>query len=121
MSPTLLAAALRLDAVVDRVEGEVAVIEWRVGALADVPLGLLPPDTGEGDRLVVEIAPAAGAEARAITPSALDLPGDGRPPVLLLPPEVHLAPGLPYRIDFQPAAAGPAGWTHPSPDQGVSP
>ena len=36
---------------VDRVEVDIAVIEWPGGVTTDVPVSALPPDTREGDRL----------------------------------------------------------------------
>ena len=38
---------------VDRLEGPFAVVELRLGVLVDVPLAMLPPGTGEGDRLLL--------------------------------------------------------------------
>ncbi|MFZ5480399.1 MAG: DUF3006 domain-containing protein [Myxococcota bacterium] len=52
--------------VVDRIEGEVAVLEI-AGRLVDVPASLLPEGALEGDRLVLARGPAADltdAEAR---------------------------------------------------------
>jgi hypothetical protein len=44
--------------VVDRVEEEIAVVELAAEVYADVPLRLLPPGTGEGDRLLLRWQPA---------------------------------------------------------------
>lgn len=55
MTPVLLAVALRAVVVVDRVEGDVAVVEAADGALFDWPVAALPPGAREGDRLVVRV------------------------------------------------------------------
>ena len=124
MRAALLVASLRLDAVVDRVEGQVAVLEWHAGEYADVPLALLPLDANEGDRVVLWVWPEAASPALAsvaLTPVALDLAGEPSPPILHLPSEAALVPGHLYFIDFQPAVAGPAGRSTPRPDAGVLP
>lgn len=124
MTTALLIASLRLDAIVDRVEGEVAVLEWRAGEYADVPLVLLPLDANEGDRVVLWVWPESPDEALAsiaLTTATLDLAGDLAPPILHLPSEARLVPGHPYFIDFQPAVPGPAGRSNQRPDAGVSP
>jgi len=36
---------------IDRIEDDVAVVEWTADTTSDLPLNLLPPDTREGDRL----------------------------------------------------------------------
>lgn len=39
-------------AIVDRIEGPVAVLEWRDLSLSEVPVEILPVDVSEGDRVV---------------------------------------------------------------------
>ncbi len=36
---------------IDRIEDDVAVVEWTPDTIGDLPLNVLPPDTREGDRL----------------------------------------------------------------------
>ena len=62
MRTTLLILGARLgaasfDAVIDRIEGEVAVIELPNAALCDLPVAWLPPPAREGDRLRVRLGP----------------------------------------------------------------
>ncbi len=40
-------------AVIDRIEGPVAVLEWRDMTITEVPVDVLPPGAGEGDRVVL--------------------------------------------------------------------
>lgn len=47
---------MTVEVVVDRIEGELAVLEV-AGATFDWPLAALPPETREGDRLSVTFAP----------------------------------------------------------------
>jgi len=42
---------LQLLGTVDRIEGEVAVVEWRDGSFSDVPAALLGDGLDEGDRI----------------------------------------------------------------------
>lgn len=46
--------------VVDRIEGDLAVVEVDGGAVLDLPLWLLPPGVREAD--VVSVTPAAGED-----------------------------------------------------------
>ena len=39
--------------IVDRIEGELAVVEWPDRAFTEIPLAALPPGVQEGDRLVI--------------------------------------------------------------------
>ncbi len=50
--------------IVDRIEGEYAVVEWDVDGFADVPLGLLPPGVREGDQVLLPKSPRAGGRRR---------------------------------------------------------
>jgi hypothetical protein len=51
--------------VVDRIEGEVAVVEI-AGVTTDIPLSELPPGVKEGDQLVFSVVPrSAEDEAKA--------------------------------------------------------
>jgi hypothetical protein len=40
-------------AVIDRIEGPVAVLEWSELGITEVPVEVLPPGAGEGDRLLL--------------------------------------------------------------------
>lgn len=44
---------------IDRIDGDMAVVEWSAGALGDVPLKLLPPGTREGDRFRLKWRPVS--------------------------------------------------------------
>ena len=41
--------------VVDRIEGELAVVEWTDGGWSDLPLELLPETTGDGDTVALSL------------------------------------------------------------------
>ena len=72
--------------VVDRVEGDLAVVEVDGGAVLDLPLWLLPAGTREGDvvtvaasgeedgalRLTLRVDPAAGARGREAAAARLE-------------------------------------------------
>jgi hypothetical protein len=58
-------------AVVDRIEGEVAVLEWQDLTFAEVPVEVLPPGVEEGDRLVLH--------ARSLPPSSVARASGTRP------------------------------------------
>lgn len=86
-APTLLAACAL--AVVDRVEGPVAVLDWCGLARVDVPRAALPAGVGEGSRLqLVSVPPdpvssprvEAGEEARADQPERAVLSTSGVKP-----------------------------------------
>lgn len=49
---------------VDRIEGDVAVVETATG-FVDLPLSFLPPGVGEGDRVRVRVRALASSEARS--------------------------------------------------------
>lgn len=53
MSAALL--VLQLCGTVDRIEGSLAVVEWELGELSDVPLQHLPPRIGEGDPVCLHL------------------------------------------------------------------
>lgn len=81
----VLAAGLALT--VDRIEGSWAVVEWADGSLSDLPLGLLPAGTHEGQRLVLyaqqptDRPPAQPQSRPAVaspSPSPLATHGNGR-------------------------------------------
>ena len=103
MSPGVLFLGLRLLGTVDRVEGRMAVIEWRLDAFGDLPVALLPVGLGEGDHIQVRLALYDGGPALALDTRRLLLL---RPPapdaVLLLPPDARLVPGRRYRIGVSP-------------------
>lgn len=40
-------------AIIDRIEGPVAVLEWNDIGITEVPVEILPPHAGEGDRVVL--------------------------------------------------------------------
>ncbi len=71
---------MELDVVVDRFEGEVAVLEI-LGHTVDWPMALLPEDVAEGDRMVlrwsrVEHPDLSEAEARLERLRRAGPPGD---------------------------------------------
>ena len=75
---------------IDRIDGEVAVVEWSAGALGDVPMALLPPDTREGDRFRLKW--------RLVSRSPVQAPPDRHLPTAeaLAPTRVQLrAPPMP--------------------------
>lgn len=51
MSPVLL--VFGAVAVIDRIEGPVAVLEWHDLTITEVPVEVLPPGAGEGDRVLL--------------------------------------------------------------------
>lgn len=53
MSAALL--ALQLCGTVDRIEGDLAVVEWQEGDLVDLPLAHLPRRLGEGDTVCLQL------------------------------------------------------------------
>ena len=62
----LVVLAATLTGTVDRIEGEFAVVEWETASVADtwltdVPLTVLPPGLGEGDRVRVWMGSIPGA------------------------------------------------------------
>ncbi len=65
-------SAAPLWVVVDRIEGERAVLEWSDGSLGEVPIKVLPPGTREGDRLVPQFI---GADASSSPPAPTQRPG----------------------------------------------
>ena len=62
---------LYLHGVVDRVEGDMAVVEWRADAFTDVPLALLPAETAEGCHLYLTVDPAPDGPLLALDAQAL--------------------------------------------------
>lgn len=62
---------VRLDAVVDRIEPPMAVLEWSSGQLTDMPLALLPADVAEGCRLEVRLHRTRTGLPLAAPPPAL--------------------------------------------------
>ena len=87
MSWAALALGLRLTGVVDRVEGDVAVVCWGPDQQADLPLAALPR-AREGAGLVLRVRPAPRG-ALALNPRALA----GRSGRLDLPVAARLEPG----------------------------
>jgi len=71
---------------VDRIEGDIAVIEWTAGALGDVPLVLLPPGTREGDQLRLQWRPVSPDRPDVQLPGDRNLPTADR----LVPTRVQL-------------------------------
>ncbi len=55
--------------VVDRIDGDFAVVEAPDGALLDLPLAWFPPDLGEGDRFLPPTSPIPLADAPAPAPA----------------------------------------------------
>jgi hypothetical protein len=56
--------------VVDRIEGELAVVEAPDGALLDLPLAWFPPDLEEGDRFPPPSPPPSPGTARCLQPTS---------------------------------------------------
>lgn len=102
----LIFCLFQLYGVVDRVEGDLAVVEWRVDAFADLPLALLPPEVGEGDRLTVTLTATDHGPWLALDEHRLARLGGGSVPPLLVPPETSLHVGGRYdlRVELEPAA-----------------
>ena len=102
---------LELQGVVDRVEGDMAVIEWRVDAFTDLPMDLLPPGTAEGSRLAFTLDLAPDGALYALDGQQLTL-GDPAPGALSihLPPEAALRVGHHYALHaaLSPTAGAPA-------------
>lgn len=74
--------ALAMVVLIDRIEGNYAIVEAPDGSLHDVPLALLPSDVREGDALSVRAADrprSAGAHARAGRPRGAVGPRRVRP------------------------------------------
>lgn len=97
MTPLLL-LGIRLTAVVDRVEGPMAVVEWRSDTLADLPLALLPPDVGEGDRLLLRIGLHRRGAWLAVGEQRALLLASGRPMTLDIPVQPGLRVGQRYAL-----------------------
>lgn len=55
---------------VDRIEPPMAVVEWPSGAMTDIPLAMLPPNTKEGSQLLLQPMPT-GLFACTSEPSLL--------------------------------------------------
>ena len=53
-APVALLLSGALVVVIDRIDADQAVLEWREGVLTPLPLPLLPGDLNEGDRLQVQ-------------------------------------------------------------------
>jgi len=77
--------AARFDAVIDRIEGEVAVLELPHAELCDVPVALLPSPAREGDRLRVRLGPR-GTRVRLRRPLSPAPPGAPTPRPRAHPP-----------------------------------
>ncbi len=109
MSPAFMAVllAIRLSGVVDRVEGDLAVVEWSVDAFGELPVALLPPDTREGDHLSIIFDLSESGELVAVDEHRLAaVDGARAPPLIALPPEAPLRAGGRYdlRVERIPAA-----------------
>lgn len=99
---------LHLHGVVDRVEGDVAVVEWRADAFADLPLALMPAETTEGCHLTVTVGPAPDGPLLALDAHHLRAAGGPHGAVTIaLPPETSLRAGGHYalRVELNPAEA----------------
>jgi len=93
MTWAAVALGLRLAGVVDRIEGDQAVVCWGADLAAPLPLDLLPP-VSEGLGLVVRVR-AAPTGFAAISPSDLDSTAGP----LHIP--ARLVPGRTYRLHFR--------------------
>ncbi len=98
MTPQLLLLGLRITGVIDRVEGDQAVIEWREDALTDLPLAILPPELREGDRLIFRFGLQERGAVLALESGEALLMGPGRPITVHLPLEARLRAGHRYRL-----------------------
>lgn len=107
MSPPLLLLGLRLVGVVDRVEGPMAVVEWRADCFGDLPLSLLPGGTGEGDQLLFDLDLHERGALLALEPGRALVLLPGRPSTLNLPVEAQLRPGLRYELRVQRSPSRP--------------
>lgn len=112
MNPAILAALLaaRLSGVVDRIEGDVAVVEWREDAFGELPVSSLPPGVGEGDLLWVTLDADEHGPLVAIDEHRLSRADGARaPPTVGLPPETPLRAGSRYalRVERAPAVEPP--------------
>lgn len=93
MTWAAVALGLRLAGVVDRIEGDQAVVCWDADHAAPLPLAVLPP-VSEGLRIIVRVR-AAPAGLAARTPSELESTAGP----LHLP--ARLVPGRTYRLHFR--------------------
>lgn len=85
MSWAAVALGLRLTGVVDRIEGDQAVVCWDADHCTDLPLAVLPR-VQEGDGLVVQVrSPRMARAGRGRTAAPL-----GRPPRLQRARATHL-------------------------------
>ena len=55
IAAALLWSTLVLHGVVDRIEGDMAAVEWEGEAVGLVPVELLPPSAAEGDDVVLQV------------------------------------------------------------------
>ena len=100
MSASALIFGMRLVCAIDRVEPPWAVIEWSTtGQFADMPLALIPPDSREGDRLIVRIQPlATGASRGQAQPNpVLHTPAG----LLTLPTHAPITSDRKYRVQVR--------------------
>jgi hypothetical protein len=67
--------------VVDRIEEDVAVVEFADRAFADVPLAVLPPGVAEGERLILrwQPFPTFGPRPGEVPPRGAGAVAAGRP------------------------------------------
>ena len=109
MSWTALALGLRLTGVVDRIEGDIAVICWDDEHQAELPL-MAAPRLREGVGLVVHLRPSQNG---ALALTARSVASVGGP--LSLPPEARLEPGRRYRLRLRTQRVRPPPWPRATP------
>lgn len=73
--PALLVFGLRVHGVVDRVEGDWAVVEWEGRSIGDLPLSALPSGVREGDGVVAVLRRRSRARVGVEGSEALGLMG----------------------------------------------
>ncbi|MCB9779974.1 MAG: DUF3006 domain-containing protein [Alphaproteobacteria bacterium] len=92
-----LALVASTPGIVDRVEGDVAVIEWSADHWSELPVEALPPGAGEGDALLLFAFRPPGPDALPPTapsgPIDLSLPSPGGASPPLPPTAAHDAAG----------------------------
>jgi hypothetical protein len=109
MSWAALALGLRLTGVVDRIEGEFAVVCWDAEHQAELPLAAAPR-LREGIGLVVRIRPSPDG---VLALTARSVASHGGP--LSLPPAARLQPGRRYRLRLRTRRVRPPPWPRATP------
>lgn len=95
MNALSLVLGLQLRGVVDRVEGDFAVVEWRDGSFADLPLALVP-GAAEGLEIRLHLRPSRDRNRLTFAVGHTEIATPLGP--LALPRRGRLRPGAPYAI-----------------------